>query len=67
MARIGSASAIVGVGRALAHRDDPDGPKTPLQLGAVAARRAMRAAGVARTEIGALFTGRTPQSYMVLQ
>jgi acetyl-CoA acetyltransferase len=67
MARIGCASAIVGVGRALAHHDDPDGPKTPLQLGAVAARRAMQAAGVVRTEIGALFTGRTPQSYMVLQ
>jgi len=64
---IGSAAAIVGMGRALARRDDPDGPRTPLQLGAIAARRAMAAAGITRAEVGALFTGRTPQSYMVLQ
>jgi len=64
---IGSATAIVGMGRALAQRDDPGGPKTPLQLGAIAARRAMAAAGIKRKEVGALFTGRTPQSYMVLQ
>lgn len=66
-ATIGSAAAIVGVGRALAHRDDPGGPKTPLQLGALAAVRAMQAAGITRGQVGALFTGRTPQSYMVLQ
>jgi crotonobetainyl-CoA:carnitine CoA-transferase CaiB-like acyl-CoA transferase len=35
MARIGSAAAIVGMGRALAHRDDPDG----LDYGAVRAVR----------------------------
>lgn len=64
---IGNAAAIVGIGRAMAWRDDPDGPKTPLQLGALAAVRAMQAAGIKRSEVGALFTGRTPQSYMVLQ
>jgi len=64
--RIGSKVAIVGVGRALASRSD-SAPRTPLQLGAAAAVEAMRAAGIGRAEVGALFTGRTPQSYMVLQ
>jgi acetyl-CoA acetyltransferase len=63
---IGSNVAIVGIGQDFTHRAD-DERKTPLQLGAVAAARAMRQAGVERREIGALFTGRTPQSYMVLQ
>ncbi len=60
------ATAIVGMGRAMAWKTDPE-PKTPLQLGAVAAREAMAKAGIGRHEVGALFTGRTPQSYMVLQ
>jgi acetyl-CoA acetyltransferase len=60
------AAAIVGMGRAMALKTDP-GPKTPLQLGAVAAREAMAKAGISRHQVGALFTGRTPQSYMVLQ
>lgn len=63
---IGSQVAIVGVGRALAHRDDAD-RKTPLQLGAMAAVAAMHDASIKRGQVGALFTGRTPQSYMVLQ
>jgi acetyl-CoA acetyltransferase len=63
---IGSRIAIVGIGRALAHRDDAE-RKTPLQLGATAAAQALREAGIRRDQVGALFTGRTPQSYMVLQ
>jgi acetyl-CoA acetyltransferase len=63
---IGSRTAIVGVGRALAHRDDAE-RRTPLQLGAMAAVAAMKDAGIKRGQVGALFTGRTPQSYMVLQ
>lgn len=63
---IGSKVAIVGIGRALARKSDPE-PQTPLQLGAKAAVEAMRKAGIGRHQVGALFTGRTPQSYMVLQ
>jgi acetyl-CoA acetyltransferase len=66
VSEIGSKIAIVGIGRAMAHRSDGV-PKTPLQLGAAAAREAMRKAGIGRGQVGALFTGRTPQSYMVLQ
>ena len=62
---IGSKTAIVGIGRALARKSDER--KTPLQLGAAAAVAAMRDAGIARKDVGALFTGRTPQAYMVLQ
>ncbi|HVV92577.1 MAG TPA: thiolase family protein [Hyphomicrobiales bacterium] len=64
--RIGSKVAIVGIGRALAQKGDGEA-KTPLQLGAAAASEAMRQAGIQRREVGALFTGRTPQAYMVLQ
>ena len=64
--KIGSKTAIVGIGRALAFKEDKE-PKTPLQLGAAAAVEAMRKAGIERKDVGALFTGRTPQSYMVLQ
>lgn len=63
---IGSKIAIVGIGRALAFKSDGE-LKTPLQLGAMAATEAMRKAGIGRANIGALFTGRTPQSYMTLQ
>lgn len=63
---LGSKVAIVGIGRALAKKSDPE-PKTPLQLGARAAIDAMRQAGIGRHQVGALLTGRTPQSYMVLQ
>ena len=62
----GCSTAIVGIGRAMAHKGDAE-RKTPLQLGAVAAVAAMRRAGIARKDVGALFTGRTPQAYMVLQ
>ena len=64
--RLGCSTAIVGIGRAMAHKGGGE-RKTPLQLGAVAAVQAMRNAGIARKEVGALFTGRTPQAYMVLQ
>jgi len=63
---IGSRVAIVGIGRALAVKSDGV-PRTPLQLGARAAVEALRTAGIKRSDVGALFTGRTPQSYMVLQ
>jgi acetyl-CoA acetyltransferase len=63
---IGGRIAIVGIGRAMTRREDA-ALRTPLQLGAEAAVLAMRSAGVTRSQIGALFTGRTPQSYMVLQ
>ena len=64
--RLGCSTAIVGIGRAMAHKGDAE-RKTPLQLGAVAAVEALRHAGIARKDVGALFTGRTPQAYMVLQ
>ena len=64
--KLGCSTAIVGIGRAMAHKGDGE-RKTPLQLGAVAAVQAMRNAGIARKDVGALFTGRTPQAYMVLQ
>ena len=64
--KLGNSCAIVGIGRAMAHRDDT-ARKTPLQLGAVAAVAAMKQAGIKRDQVGTLFTGRTPQAYMVLQ
>lgn len=63
---IGSRIAVVGIGRALARRGDAE-RKTPLQLGVAAAIEALRDAGIKRNQVGALFTGRTPQAYMVLQ
>ncbi len=66
VSRLGCSTAIVGIGRAMAHKGDGE-RKTPLQLGAVAAVQALRHAGIARKDVGALFTGRTPQAYMVLQ
>ena len=63
---LGCSTAIVGIGRATVHREDAV-RKTPLQLGATAAAEALRKAGIKRSDVGALFTGRTPQAYMVLQ
>ncbi len=63
---LGGSTAIVGIGRAMAQRSDAE-RKTPLQLGATAAIAALRQAGITRRDVGALFTGRTPQAYMVLQ
>lgn len=63
---LGSTAAIVGIGRAITRRGDAD-IKTSLQLGAIAASEALRDAGVARREIGALFTARCPSSYRTLQ
>lgn len=65
-ASISCNTAIVSIGRAIS-RKGVDEPKTPLQLGTMAAVEALRNAGISRTEVGALFTGRTPKSYMVLQ
>lgn len=64
--RMSGKTAIVGIGRAMTARADAQ-RQTPLQLGAKAAIDAMRQAGIERNEVGALFTGRTPQAYMVLQ
>jgi len=64
--KIGGKAAIVGMGRSMAFREDAH-RQTPLQLGAKAAVQAMKQAGIKRHEVGALFTGRTPQAYMVLQ
>jgi acetyl-CoA acetyltransferase len=58
--------AIVSIGRATTSRSDAN-PRTPLQLGSEAAAAAIRQAGISRDAIGALFTGRTPQTYMTLQ
>ncbi len=66
MKTIANQVAIVGIARATVHRDDAN-RQTPLQLGARAAVEAIRAAGIKRDQVGALFTGRTPQSYMTLQ
>ncbi len=41
--------------------------RTPLQLQAIAARQAMQDAGIDRTQVGALFTGRAPAAFSVLQ
>src|SRR5262245_32749740 len=65
-ASVGGGTAIIGIGRAMTRRGDGP-PKTPLQLGAVAAVDALQKAGIKRGQVGALFTGRMPTSYMVLQ
>lgn len=57
---------IIGCGIALTGRRDLP-RKTPLQLSVEAAIGALKDAGVDRSDIGALFTGRAPQSYMTLQ
>lgn len=65
-ARLGSSAAIVGIGRAMTLRGDKD-IKSALQLGALAATEALRNAGITRSQVGALFTGRCPSSYRTLQ
>ena len=59
-------SAIVGIGRATTQRGDAR-PKTPLELAVECSLAAMRQAGIKRTDVGALFTGRAPMEYMTLQ
>lgn len=63
---LGFSAAIVGIGRAMTRRSDPE-VKSALQLGAIAAAAAIRDAGLQRRDIGAFFTGRCPTSYRTLQ
>lgn len=62
----GSSCAIVGVGRVVVKKGEGTKP-TALQIGVRAAVDAMADAGITRGDVGALFTGRSPQSYMALQ
>ncbi len=66
MTSLGNSCAIVGAGRAMTHKGDPD-IKTPLQLEVEAAVQALKQAGVQRHQVGALFTGRMPRSYCSMQ
>lgn len=54
------------MGRSICKRGEPE-KKTPLQLMIEAAGLAMKEAGINRTQIGAVFTGRMPRTYMSLQ
>lgn len=58
-------SAIIGMNTVICKKGET--PKTPLQLVCEAATNAMREAGVSRSQIGALLTGRMPRSYCSLQ
>ncbi|MGH2945828.1 MAG: thiolase family protein [Solirubrobacteraceae bacterium] len=58
-------TAIVAVGTKVVERDDP--LITSLQIQLYACQDAMRTAGIDRTQIGALFTGRPPMGYTALQ
>jgi acetyl-CoA acetyltransferase len=58
-------SAIVAVGTKVVERDDP--LITSLQIQLYACQDAMRKAGIDRTQVGALFTGRPPMGYTALQ
>ena len=57
--------AIVAVGTKVVERDDP--LITSLQIQLYACQDAMRKAGIDRTQVGALFTGRPPMGYTALQ
>ncbi len=59
-------AAIVGVGMKVVERDDLP-LLTSLQLQLYACLDAMRDAGIGRTQVGALFTGRPPMGYTALQ
>jgi len=54
------------MGRSICKRGEPE-KKTPLQLMVEAAGLAMKEAGINRTQVGALFTGRMPRTYCSLQ
>lgn len=54
------------MGRSICKRGEPE-KKTPLQLVVEAAGMAMKEAGINRTQVGALFTGRMPRTYCSLQ
>jgi acetyl-CoA acetyltransferase len=59
-------AAIIGSAMVVAPKGQ--GPRrTPLQLQAEAAHLAMRDAGIGRHQVGALFTGRAPAAFSVLQ
>lgn len=66
MKQLAGSCAIVGMGRSICRRGEPE-KKTPLQLMIEAAGLAMKDAGINRTQIGAVFTGRMPRTYMSLQ
>ena len=57
--------AIVAVGTKVVEREDP--LITSLQIQLYAVQDAMRKAGINRTQVGALFTGRPPMGYTALQ
>jgi len=54
---LGRVAAIVGMGDAYASKEDI---KDPLQLASEASWKAIREAGIKKSDIGALFTGRAP-------
>jgi len=64
--QLAGSCVIVGMGRSICKRGDPE-KKTPLQLMVEAAGLAMKEAGINRTQIGAVFTGRMPRTYCSLQ
>lgn len=55
--KLGRVAAIVGMGDAYASEQDI---KDPLQLASEASWKAIREAGIGKSDIGALFTGRAP-------
>ena len=59
-------AAIVGVGYKVVERDDVP-MITSLQIQLYAVMDAMRDAGIDRTQVGGLFTGRPPMGYTALQ
>jgi acetyl-CoA acetyltransferase len=61
-----NAAAIVGVGYKVVERDDVP-MITSLQIQLYAIMDAMRDAGIDRTKVGGLFTGRPPMGYTALQ
>ena len=66
MKQLASSCAVIGMGRSICKRGEPE-KKTPLQLVVEAAGMAMKEAGINRTQVGALFTGRMPRTYCSLQ
>ncbi|GAA4339304.1 thiolase family protein [Pigmentiphaga soli] len=66
MTTLSNACALVGVARSIGLKTDPD-KKTPLQLVIEACAELLRSTGLERRQIGGLFTGRMPRSYMSLQ
>ena len=65
-AKLRGAAAIVGTSMVV-HPVGLEPRRTPLQIQALAARQAMADAGIDRSQVGALFTGRAPAAFSVLQ